>query len=192
MSTSLQSLDDAFCSGCGYRLRGLPTAICPECGKAFDPTDASTFRVGVFDQRWVWAKRIEIVLLVGAIVFAIVPRGLLRASAKFTCADCGLTHTVSRWQLEPPRWIRFRYPGSTASSHSSATRACQTHQYSVSVLTDLPVGGNATATISSTMRIDYVEDPGVPATLMGVVVTPETGDQILFELLAPGNNRIGP
>jgi hypothetical protein len=31
------------CLHCGYALRGLTTARCPECGRAFDPTDPATF-----------------------------------------------------------------------------------------------------------------------------------------------------
>lgn len=35
-------LDEAFCLGCGYRLRALPEHRCPECGRVFDPTDPRT------------------------------------------------------------------------------------------------------------------------------------------------------
>lgn len=31
------------CLKCGYELRRLPEPICPECGRAFDPNDPSTF-----------------------------------------------------------------------------------------------------------------------------------------------------
>jgi hypothetical protein len=31
------------CKGCGYWLRGLRDCRCPECGRAFDPKDPSTF-----------------------------------------------------------------------------------------------------------------------------------------------------
>ncbi len=33
----------AVCLGCGYALRGLPEAVCPECGRAFDPADSTTY-----------------------------------------------------------------------------------------------------------------------------------------------------
>lgn len=36
--------DRAVCLTCGYRLRGLPNHICPECGRAFDPADRRTYR----------------------------------------------------------------------------------------------------------------------------------------------------
>lgn len=32
------------CLTCGYALDGLPSNLCPECGGAFDPADATTFR----------------------------------------------------------------------------------------------------------------------------------------------------
>jgi hypothetical protein len=34
---------DARCLGCGYLLRGLAEHRCPECGRAFDPGDITTF-----------------------------------------------------------------------------------------------------------------------------------------------------
>lgn len=32
-----------ICIKCGYQLRSLPSNICPECGRSFDPKDPSTF-----------------------------------------------------------------------------------------------------------------------------------------------------
>src|SRR5688572_6340901 len=37
--------DRATCLGCGYALCGLPENRCPECGRAFDPFDATTMRL---------------------------------------------------------------------------------------------------------------------------------------------------
>jgi hypothetical protein len=36
--------DHARCAACGYELRGLTQSRCPECGKAFDPSNQDTFR----------------------------------------------------------------------------------------------------------------------------------------------------
>lgn len=36
--------DSAVCLKCGYLLRGLTEPRCPECGRAFDPRNPSTFR----------------------------------------------------------------------------------------------------------------------------------------------------
>lgn len=46
--------DNALCLGCGYSLRGLADDVCPECGRAFDPGDRSTFKVrrGALTWRW--------------------------------------------------------------------------------------------------------------------------------------------
>ncbi len=33
----LRPIDRGLCGGCGYDLRGLPEARCPECGRPFDP-----------------------------------------------------------------------------------------------------------------------------------------------------------
>ncbi len=35
------------CKNCGYNLRGLPIPRCPECGEAFDPTEALADEKGV-------------------------------------------------------------------------------------------------------------------------------------------------
>ncbi len=35
--------DTAQCLHCGYALRGLPEAVCPECGQAFDPERPETY-----------------------------------------------------------------------------------------------------------------------------------------------------
>lgn len=35
----------ARCLGCGYLLRELQETRCPECGRPFDPTDRSTYRL---------------------------------------------------------------------------------------------------------------------------------------------------
>ena len=40
------STDTAFCLGCGYFLRNLPTQTCPECGRPFDPADPRTMSLG--------------------------------------------------------------------------------------------------------------------------------------------------
>ena len=45
--------EQAVCLGCGYRLRGLPSQVCPECGRWFDPNDPSTY--GKSDA-WAWRR----------------------------------------------------------------------------------------------------------------------------------------
>lgn len=43
LPVALRIPDSAVCLGCGYRLRGLPHPICPECGRSFDLSDAGTY-----------------------------------------------------------------------------------------------------------------------------------------------------
>lgn len=43
-SVAVQIPETASCLGCGYALRGLEGHVCPECGRAFDPSDKSTYR----------------------------------------------------------------------------------------------------------------------------------------------------
>jgi len=43
MTPVLPSDTTARCLGCGYALRGLTETRCPECGRAFDPTNPTTF-----------------------------------------------------------------------------------------------------------------------------------------------------
>jgi hypothetical protein len=38
--------DHALCRGCNYPLKNLPTNICPECGRAFDPRNRATMNLG--------------------------------------------------------------------------------------------------------------------------------------------------
>ena len=43
-----ESIDDSvqlpYCLGCGYRLTGVNHFRCPECGRAFDPDDPTSYR----------------------------------------------------------------------------------------------------------------------------------------------------
>lgn len=40
-----------YCLDCGYDVRGLPENRCPECGRAFDPDDSTTFLCSQVDGR---------------------------------------------------------------------------------------------------------------------------------------------
>jgi hypothetical protein len=43
-----------LCEKCGYSLRGLAKNRCPECGQAFDPNDALTFRTRLQPRTILW------------------------------------------------------------------------------------------------------------------------------------------
>lgn len=49
--------DGAVCLQCGYSLRGLPEAVCPECGETFDPADPTTFKEMTLSPWWYRAAR---------------------------------------------------------------------------------------------------------------------------------------
>lgn len=72
-TVSVESLEAAVCLGCGYALRGLTRAVCPECGRVFDPTDASTYREAGGLGGWRrWARRPPLWHFVGVPVFLLL------------------------------------------------------------------------------------------------------------------------
>jgi hypothetical protein len=67
----MTSAETMRCLDCGYDLRGLPENRCPECGRAFDPHDSTTFLCSQIDGR----KYLALALLgvfgmIGAIMMA--------------------------------------------------------------------------------------------------------------------------
>ncbi len=61
--------EHAKCLGCGYALRGLAEARCPECGREFDPNDPMTMNVPGISRR---KPPKPIPFSVGIILWAIV------------------------------------------------------------------------------------------------------------------------
>ena len=138
---------EARCLGCGYLLRGLPEPVCPECGRRFDPLDASTFDAKPrARRRRSWIKRRSVALAIAWVTFGLFPRRMLKSDMTFTCTRCGALATVKRWEPKPPRWIPVRYPGihwTSRASPSEGTTApgCDAHRYDVNVRFDLFIGG---------------------------------------------------
>lgn len=64
-----------FCLGCRYPLRGLTGGVCPECGRAFDPKDATTYAPTA--RRWSWVVPVD---GAGAVLFALPMAYLLLES----------------------------------------------------------------------------------------------------------------
>ena len=182
----------ARCLRCGYLLHGLPSTVCPECGRAFDPADASTYDLRLPD----WRRRRKIKRIAFAVIGCIAlwvafgPRALLKGKLEFKCSVCGETTTVYRWEPKPPRWIAPRFPG-VNWSHNSAPPAggpprCRAHSYSVSVKFDMHNGGWCSgAGTSGARRV---------LTLNGLLTTVETGPDVLKHLMDPLNNgiQVGP
>jgi len=126
MATLDMAQKEAVCLDCGYLLRGLPGVICPECGRAFDPNDSSTY--GIAGDRHKW-RRIKIAMLSMVLLglfYVLAPRGILHGNINLTCSTCGLTKNVSRWQLKPPEWIPFRYPGMSRIVNTPVTGQVKT------------------------------------------------------------------
>ncbi len=68
-----------MCIGCGYLLVNLPTQRCPECGRWFNPSDASTFLTS--DKRIGWRKHARPPSKLQCFIFASLSfYGLLNAS----------------------------------------------------------------------------------------------------------------
>ncbi len=133
-ATTLNS--EPACLGCGYRLVGLPTTVCPECGKEFDPADIRTFdnvRRTKFRRRQL--RRRLWVAVVAILIAWSVPQGMWRGELAFTCTHCQQRIVVTRWQLLAPRWLPVRYPGlhwtEGEPSGPGSVPLCVAHNYSV-------------------------------------------------------------
>jgi rRNA maturation protein Nop10 len=71
--TSAASTSIGYCRKCGYDLRSLAENRCPECGKAFDPANPSTFSKSPRGFRWrFWIRLLLIPPLLVALVYAIL------------------------------------------------------------------------------------------------------------------------
>jgi len=182
---------EARCLTCGYLLRGLPEPVCPECGRRFDPLAPSTFDTKPPEQRRRrrWVKRGGALLCIALLAFAFLPRRILQGTITFTCTRCGQSTAISRWELKPPRWIPFRYPGFRRVSKSSPPNpatmpACDPHRYNLRIRFDMHMGGSCAAFGSYT--------PGETYTVNGQLLTLTTAPSVLESLMSPSNNGIGP
>ena len=59
------------CLGCRYNLKGLAEHRCPECGRAFDPSDRNTFETRKPMTKW------EAVVFFGLLALAMIMLALL-------------------------------------------------------------------------------------------------------------------
>jgi len=179
----------ARCLSCGYLLRGLPSPVCPECGRTFDPADTTTYDLRPPD----WRRRRKIKRIAFAVIgfialwVAFGPRALLKGKLEFKCSVCGETTTVYRWEPKRPRWISGRYPGFHWTARTPATPTgnvppCRVHSDNVSVRFDLYNGGWCSGTGTS--------GAGAVLLLNGLGTTVETAPEVLKQLMDPLNNSI--
>ncbi len=178
--------DSACCTGCGYRLRGLPAPLCPECGRSFDPADPTTY---VADptrrRRRLWVKRGAVVLAIVVLLIIFAPRRILQSKMTFTCTQCAQVLSFSRWEPKPPDWIPFRYPAWRWDSEtpSSTPRTPGTsHRYTAKVQFDMYNGGSC---MGSEFYI-----AGAVTTFNGIRATPASAHGVMAALMAPSNNGV--
>lgn len=181
----------ARCLKCGYLLRGLPTTVCPECGRAFDASDAATYDLSPpgWRRRW-WIRRGLVLGVLMLLLVALSPRGLLRGQLTFRCRTCGTTQTTSRWELLPPRWLGFRYPGHAHTAFTPGAAdvvpPCIEHTYRVDIKFQ-------TRVCLSASGMGLLEE-GEAILFNGFVTTPSTAPQALKHVMQPENNgiHVGP
>ncbi len=69
---SLDLPEDARCIRCGYSLRALTRAVCPECGTTFDPLNEGTYRRGsAWPKLITWAQPPPLWEVIAAGLFAL-------------------------------------------------------------------------------------------------------------------------
>ena len=171
-------MQTARCAGCGYMLRGLDGRFCPECGRAFDPDDNTTFLSGparsVY-RKWIARGIVTLVLL--AVIVAFCPRGILRSQMVFACRKCGQTTTVTRYELKPPGYLQWRYPGFSRTVVTESPKdadkpkfVCMQHDYSFKVRLEWRDGlvtGNLSQAVAGGFYVNgYVVDPTNAAAVM--------------------------
>lgn len=178
----------ACCLKCGYLLRGLPEAICPECGQSFDPADPRTYTITQQRRRLgIWMRRAAVLLALVGLLFALAPRNILKGRITFTWRQCGRKTVVQRWELQPPNWIRCRYPAYSWTTETPAVTSatqpstrCTQHQLTVKVAVDFPSGSctGSTTVVGGTVVVN------------GQTATPESADGILESMMSPSNTGI--
>lgn len=175
--------ESACCRRCDYLLRGLDTRVCPECGAAFDPADASTYATSSRRQRFRRRLRMAVALLFAAgLIYAVAPRGLYHTTLAVECGQCRQVVQADRVELKPPSWIPWRYPGWSYDSSQAAgsMRACD-HVWRTARITADPgrSGGSCGC------------GPGYVAAVNDQPVTPATRFDILTALNPLAGWRIG-
>ncbi|MCG3131507.1 MAG: hypothetical protein FLDDKLPJ_02300 [Phycisphaerae bacterium] len=123
---SVGSHVDRFCLFCGYNLHGLPSDLCPECGRAFDPANPRTFDVRPGGRHRAIRRRATRAVLATLVLFiawALFPRGTTRTFITFRCTQCGKSLTVTRREPVPAAWCPLRLPGWTSRSEASGVDA---------------------------------------------------------------------
>ncbi|MBI1825240.1 MAG: hypothetical protein HY287_04495 [Planctomycetes bacterium] len=178
--------EDARCLKCGYRLQGLPNAVCPECGRAFAPHDPTTFDDDYRKlRRTRKRRRVLSAIACFLVAAALFPQGTFKAQLKMHCSLCGYEMEAVRWELRPPNWIPFRYPGWTRSTTTQNPNGndCVRHQFDASMSAQCARGvGKLSA---STSRSNGDGERQFDTIINGVIVTSESAADVLKVVMWP-------
>lgn len=175
---------DAWCKKCGYLLRGLPEAVCPECGRGFDLNDPKTFDVhppGWRRKRWI--KRGSFVVSIAGLLYVFSPRDVGTGTLTLTCTECGSEVVFERYELRPPRWVPIRYFGWTRRKTPNRKlhdpdSACVSSEFGVKISYGTRQAGVAAFGYN-------VSKPGAPIYVNGIEAAPGRAKEILRIVTVP-------
>jgi hypothetical protein len=105
----------AFCKSCDYPLAGVPAAVCPECGRAFDPADPSTYDARPRARRRTWIRRGAWAIGVIVLVELLAPSRVAKLTWSWPNSDGVTATSKTKWCLVAPRWLPIRYPRWTSA-----------------------------------------------------------------------------
>lgn len=176
---------DSQCLTCGYLLRGLDESVCPECARAFDPEDQTTYNVEPRRRRRRRIKRLIIALVAaGLMLTALWPSGMNRAQITFSDTTTGHTIQVKRWEPQSPSWLPIRYPGFhwTTNTPDRPDNSLGIGLFTIVVNSQFAEGS----------RISFTSDAtdGSDLTINGIPTAPENAVEILRLYTDADNPRI--
>jgi predicted RNA-binding Zn-ribbon protein involved in translation (DUF1610 family) len=188
---------DAVCRSCGYALRGLPGLICPECGKAFDPSNPKSFATSAARLRRRRRRVRAAWILAGAgLTLWLAPRTWWSGTMTFVCQDCGHSTVCKRSQLLAPPFAPVEYPWLGHGSRQDLPAASQPvtpcpHRYAVSL--------SAYGTTLTWKGIDFAgrirgscaPDAGQVGQMNGLRARPENAQAILQSVVIPVGGSFG-
>jgi hypothetical protein len=98
-----------YCLKCDYPLDDVASSKCPECGRAFDPTDPASVSARPTARRRRWIRRG--LILAGVIVALEIfgPSRVARFTWTWPNADGVTCTSETRWHVLGPSWLPIQY-----------------------------------------------------------------------------------